>query len=203
MIQIELAILAYVRRCALAESCGFVVSTSEGERYFFCVNIFGESEAYFRMSSEDWLQVEMQGEIVALVYSYFGGLFWLSEVDRRLQVQSDLSWWLVCRGTIYKFRCVSYFIGRRFEYGVMDCYILFRDVYYLAGIEMSDFYREDDWWRNGQNFYLDNLEATGLYQVSLLAVQSGDVLLCCFGLLVSNYAAIYCGDGELLYYIFE
>ena len=28
---------------------------------------------------------------------------------------------------------------------------------------MPDFHREDDWWRNGQNLYLDNLEATGLY----------------------------------------
>ncbi|KEP22351.1 hydrolase [Escherichia coli] len=50
------------------------------------------------MSPEDWLQAEMQGEIVALVHSHPGGLPWLSEADRRLQVQSDLPWWLVCRG---------------------------------------------------------------------------------------------------------
>ncbi|STH73539.1 putative tail fiber component K of prophage [Escherichia coli] len=68
-----------------------------GERYFPCVNISGEPEAYFRMSPEDWLRAEMQGEIVALVHSHPGGLPWLSEADRRLQVQSDLPWWLVCR----------------------------------------------------------------------------------------------------------
>ena len=45
-----------------------------GERYFPCVNISGEPEAYFRMSPEDWLQAEMQGEIVALVHSHPGGL---------------------------------------------------------------------------------------------------------------------------------
>ncbi len=61
-----------------------------------------------------------------------------------------------------------------------DCYTLFRDAYHLAGIEMPDFHREDDWWRHGQNLYLDNLEATGLYQVPLSAAQPGDVLLCCF-----------------------
>ncbi|EOA1244308.1 phage tail protein, partial [Escherichia coli] len=83
----------------------------------------------------------------------------LSEADRRLQVQSDLPWWLVCRGTIYKYRCVPHLTGRRFEHGVTDCYTLFRDAYHLAGIEMPDFTREDDWWRNGQNLYLDNLEA--------------------------------------------
>ncbi|EIN27790.1 hypothetical protein ECFDA504_1361, partial [Escherichia coli FDA504] len=42
-----------------------------------------------------------------------------------------------------------------------DCYTLFRDAYHLAGIDMPDFEREDDWWRNGQNLYLDNMEATG------------------------------------------
>ncbi len=50
------------------------------------------------MAPEDWLQAEMQGEIVALVHSHPGGLPRLSKADRRLQVQSDLPWWLVCRG---------------------------------------------------------------------------------------------------------
>ncbi|GHL20054.1 hypothetical protein ECZU34_00410 [Escherichia coli] len=38
------------------------------------MNISGEPEDYFRMSPEDWLQAEMQGEIVALVHSHPGGL---------------------------------------------------------------------------------------------------------------------------------
>ncbi len=78
------------------------------------------------MSPEDWLRAEMQGEIVALVHSHPGGLPWLSEADRRLQVQSDLPWWLVCRGEIHKFRSVPHLTGRRFEHGVTDCYTLFR-----------------------------------------------------------------------------
>ncbi|EFB6693564.1 phage tail protein, partial [Escherichia coli] len=56
MTKTESAILAHARRCAPAESCGFVVRTPEGERYFPGVNISGEPEAYFRMSPEDWLQ---------------------------------------------------------------------------------------------------------------------------------------------------
>ncbi|TXQ04734.1 hypothetical protein FV292_27090, partial [Escherichia coli] len=88
---------------------------------------------------------------VALVHSHPGGLPWLSEADRRLQIKSALPWWLVCRGDIHKFRCVPHLTGRRFEHGVTDCYTLFRDAYHLAGTEMPDFHREDDWWRNGQN----------------------------------------------------
>ncbi|EKH58732.1 tail assembly protein K, partial [Escherichia coli NE037] len=48
-----------------------------------------------------------------------------------------------------------------------DCYTLFRDAYHLAGTEMPDFHREDDWWRNGQNLYLDNMAVTGFYRVPL------------------------------------
>ena len=32
---------------------------------------------------------------------------------------------------------------------------------------MPDFHRGDDWWRHGQNLYLDNMEATGFYRVAL------------------------------------
>ncbi|EIG6039429.1 phage tail protein, partial [Escherichia coli] len=154
MTQTESAILAHARRCAPAESCGFVISTPEGERYQPCVNISAEPEAYFRITPEDWLQAQMQGEIVALVHSHPGGLPWLSEADRRLQIKSALPWWLVCRGEIHRFRCVPHLTGRRFEHGVTDCYTLFRDAYHLAGITLPDFVREDDWWRNGQNLYL-------------------------------------------------
>ncbi|EEW3128578.1 C40 family peptidase, partial [Escherichia coli] len=132
-----------------------------------------------------------------------GGLPWLSEADRRLQIKSALSWWLVCRGEIHKFRCVPHLTGRRFEHGVTDCYTLFRDAYHLAGIDMPDFEREDDWWRNGQNLYLDNMEATGFYRISLPSAQPGDILLCCFGASVANHAAIYCGNGELLHHLPE
>ncbi|EER8653841.1 TPA: phage tail protein [Escherichia coli] len=203
MTQTESAILAHARRCAPAESCGFVISTPEGERYLPCVNISAEPEAYFRIAPEDWLRAEMSGEIVALVHSHPGGLPWLSEADRRLQIKSALPWWLVSQGDIHKFRCVPHLTGRRFEHGVTDCYTLFRDAYHLAGIDMPDFEREDDWWRNGQNLYLDNMEATGFCRVSLSRAQAGDILLCCFGASVANHAAIYCGNGELLHHLPE
>ncbi len=125
----------------------------------------------------------------------------LSEADRRLQVQSDLPWWLVCRGRFINSAVCRISPGGALSTGVTDCYTLFRDAYHLAGIEMPDFHRGDDWWRHGQNLYLDNMEATGLYQVPLSAAQPGDVLLCCFGSSVPNHAAIYCGDGELLHHI--
>ncbi|EFI2651751.1 C40 family peptidase, partial [Escherichia coli] len=98
---------------------------------------------------------------------------------------------------------VPHLTGRLFEHGVTDCYTLFRDAYHLAGIDMPDFEREDDLWRNGQNLYLDNMAVTGFYRVPLSSAQAGDILLCCFGASVANHAAIYCGNGELLHHLPE
>ncbi len=94
--QTELADSGACPAVCAQESCGFVVRTPEGERYIPCVNISAEPEAYFRIAPEDQLAAEMQGEIVRLVHSHPGGLPWLSEADRRLQIKSALSWWLVC-----------------------------------------------------------------------------------------------------------
>ncbi|EBB2614374.1 endopeptidase [Salmonella enterica] len=140
---------------------------------------------------------------MALVHSHPGGLPFLSSGDRTLQLQTALAWWLVCDERVYKFRCVPHLTGRTFAHGVTDCYTLFRDAYHLAGMDMPDFHREDDWWNKGKNLYLDNLEATGFYRVSAASAQPGDVLICCFGSSVPNHAAIYCGDGELLHHIPE
>ncbi|ECV9903338.1 TPA: Mov34/MPN/PAD-1 family protein, partial [Salmonella enterica] len=186
-------ILAHARQCAPAESCGWVVRTAQGEQYFPCENLSAEPTMYFRIAPEDYLKASTAGEVVALVHSHPDGEPYLSRGDRTLQLQTALPWWLVCDDKIHKFRCVPHLTGRRFAHGVYDCYTLFRDAYHLAGIDMPDFQREEDWWNKSQNLYLDNLEATGFYRVSTEDAQPGDVLICCFGSPVANHAAIYCG----------
>lgn len=39
-------ILAHARQCAPAESCGYVVRTAQGERYFPCENLSAEPTMY-------------------------------------------------------------------------------------------------------------------------------------------------------------
>ncbi|WP_411650992.1 C40 family peptidase [Escherichia coli] len=102
MTQTESVILAHTRRCVPAESCGFVVRTPEGERYLPCVISLQSRRRIFVLHRKTGCGQRCQGEIVALVHSHPGGLPWLSEADRRLQIKSALSWWLVCRGEIHK-----------------------------------------------------------------------------------------------------
>ncbi|EBG1759419.1 phage tail protein, partial [Salmonella enterica] len=189
-------ILTHAKRCTPAESCGYVVKTAFETVYLPCENISAEPGMYFRMSPEDYIRASFLGEVVALVHSHpgDGGQPYLSTVDRTLQIQSGLDWWLVSDERIHKFRCVPHLTGRQFEHGVTDCYTLFRDAYHLAGIDMPDFDREDDWWSQGKSLYLDHLEATGFYRVDPEDAQPGDVLICCFGSPTPNHAAIYCGN---------
>ncbi|EBD1882882.1 phage tail protein, partial [Salmonella enterica] len=198
-------ILTHAKRCTPAESCGYVVKTAFETVYLPCENISAEPGMYFRMSPEDYIRASFLGEVVALVHSHpgDGGQPYLSTVDRTLQIQSGLDWWLVSDERIHKFRCVPHLTGRQFEHGVTDCYTLFRDAYHLAGIDMPDFDREDDWWSQGKSLYLDHLEATGFYRVDPEDAQPGDVLICCFGSPTPNHAAIYCGNDELLHHIPE
>ncbi len=196
---LEHAILAHSVRCAPAESCGLVIASADGPQYVPCINR-STTPNHFDILTNDYLNALALGEVVAVVHSHPDGMPYLSEGDRARQVASALPWWLVHDGIITRYRCVPPLLGRHFEHGVMDCYSLFRDAYHLAGIEMPDFTRADDWWRHGENLYLDNMRETGLYPVKGDA-QPGDIILMCYGCSVANHAAIYLGDQRILHHL--
>lgn len=195
---LEQHILAHAAECAPQESCGFVIDKQGSLHYMPCQNIALQPDDYFEISPDDWLKAHEAGELVALVHSHPDGLPVLSEADRMVQRRTALPWWLVCNHQIYKFRNMAPLIGREFEHGVMDCLTLFRDAYHLAGIEIPDYFREDDWWKTSQDLYLENMEKNHFYRVT--NVQPGDVILVCLGSEKANHAAIYCGDQQVLHH---
>ncbi|TRP34214.1 hypothetical protein DNP89_23755, partial [Salmonella enterica subsp. enterica serovar Panama] len=73
----------------------------------------------------------------------------------------------------------------------------------LAGIDMPDFHRDDDWWRHGGRRRVDLQRWLRRSETGSDFLRRGDVLICYFGSSVPNHAAIYCGDGELLHHIPE
>ncbi|KMQ79330.1 hypothetical protein ACS33_04280 [Edwardsiella ictaluri] len=134
-------ILEHASQCAPMESCGYVVRMDQGTVYLPFENRSIEPTQYFRMAPEDFLAAQAEGEVIAMVHSHPGGLPYLSEGDRTLQMASALPWWLICDGDIHRFRCVPRLLGRKFEHGILDCYTLFRDAYELAGLTLPDFHR--------------------------------------------------------------
>ena len=64
---------------------------------------------------------------------------------------------------------------------------------YLVVI-LPDFERDDYWWEDGFNLYLDNMAKHGFEQVE--EPQIGDVILINIGADVPNHAAILCGQSN-------
>lgn len=156
------------------EVCGLIIDNTN---LFLCQNTHSEPNQHFRISDADWLAAEELGEVMAVFHSHPSNVPVLSGADRHAQVMTALPWWLVCNGTMRKFRPVPHLIGRRFEHGVTDCYTLFRDAYHLCGIDLPDFERKNGWWLRGENLYLRNMEPNGFHQVSFNEAEPGDVII--------------------------
>lgn len=194
-------ILAHAKAVAPGEACGLVVRTAQGvEHYLPVENAAAHPAGQFLLPPEAFIAAQRTGEVVAVVHSHPDGVPYLSALDRAHQVNSALPWWLVCAGRIYRFRCVPPLLGRFFVHGETDCYGLFRDAYHLAGFDLPDFPRTENWWRRGDNLYLDNFADNGFRQVKN-AIRPGDIVLCCYASSVPNHAAVYLGNQTILHHI--
>ncbi|MFQ0999949.1 C40 family peptidase [Gilliamella sp. BG6] len=188
-------ILNHAISCGEAECCGFVI---DNKTYLPCNNISHTPTETFEISSDDWIRAEQQGEITAIVHSHPDGLPILSQADQAYQQQTGVDWWLVCDNKIHKFRNIKPLLGREFNHGETDCLTLVRDAYMLAGIDLPNYERQDDWWHNGQNLYLDLLPKNEFEQVE--DVQEGDIVLVCLGSTTPNHAAVYIGNQFILHH---
>ena len=190
-------ILNHAKKCGENECCGFVI---DNKIYMPCTNISPTPTETFEISPDDWIQAETIGEITAIVHSHPNGQPILSEADQIYQQQTAVDWWIVCDNQIHKFRFIQPLLGREFEHGKTDCLTIVRDAYMLAGIDLPDYERQDDWWHNGQNLYLDLLPKNGFERVDAENLQEGDVILVCLGSETPNHAAVYIGNQYILHH---
>lgn len=197
---LEQTILEHAKSMVPQESCGLVIRLGESEQYIPCKNNHADPENYFSISAEDYIQASQAGEVIAIVHSHPNGKPHLSSADREHQLKTNLPWWLVCNEKIIQFECVPKLLGREFIHGSTDCYGLFRDAYHLAGYPLPDFIRENNWWKQKKELYLENLSDNGFKQVKK-DIQPGDVILCCYASSRANHAAIYLGDQTILHHV--
>ena len=190
-------IINHADSCGEAECCGFVI---DNKIYMPCKNISPTPTEAFEISPDDWIQAETIGEITAIVHSHPNGLPILSEADQIYQQQTAVDWWIVCDNQIHKFRFIKPLLGREFEHGKTDCLSIVRDAYMLAGIDLPNYERADDWWHNGQNLYLDLLPKNGFERVDAEDIQEGDIILVCLGSETPNHAAVYIGNQYILHH---
>lgn len=92
--------------------------------------------------------------------------------------------------------------GRFFLHGLLDCYTLFRDWYSNElGIEIPwNIQKPFGWWGHSDSLYLKYMKEAGFSQQSGV-MQRGDVLLFAMGSQVTNHAAVYLGNGQILHHL--
>lgn len=184
------------------EVCGLII---DGIYLMRCVNTHPEPDRHFRISDTDWMKAEAAGEITAVFHSHPEPKLVLSGADRQAQISTGIEWWLASSGLLRKFRPVPHLLGRRFKYGVMDCFTLFRDAYHLGGIDIPDFDRSTNgWWVRGENLFIKNMAINGFREVALSDIQPGDVIIRrAFPESDPCHAMIWLGDNSVLHHEIE
>lgn len=200
---IKQSILTHAESVAHQECCGLILADDMDGLvcYYPCRNVADDPENYFEVDPEDYAEAESLGEILAVVHSHPNGEARLSIADRYMQDLLGLDFWLVCDGKLYFYPKIAPLVGRDFIHGKQDCYSIFRDFYFLAGADLPDFPRVDNWWEKGYNLYLANMAKHGFELVQdVSSLQVGDVILMQVGATIPNHAGIYIGNQTVLHH---
>lgn len=188
-----------------------MVADGNKQKYVACENV-ADHDQDFRISAEQYAQIEDQYQILAVVHSHIDKLATPSEADRVSCEATSLPWHIVAVGKDadenvphviewQELKPAGYeapLVGRSFHHGVLDCYTLIRDFYKRElNIEIPDFERPDNWWDKPElgELYLDNFESAGFIKVDDL--KYGDVILMQYRSDRTNHGGIYLGDKEL------
>lgn len=183
-------IIDYMKAVAPEEGCGFLLKNG---KFIGVENVSDDPENSFEICPLEWTGVDVS----AVIHSHPEGDQFLSSADRENQITTSVAWWIVLNDEIYKYRCAPLLRGRKFKYGVFDCYTLMRDAYHFAGIDLPNFSRSNINDDIDNRMFLDNFESVGFYRVD--EIQSGDTILLDYGH-GPCHAAIYIGNNRVIHH---
>jgi proteasome lid subunit RPN8/RPN11 len=188
------------------EACGLVIIFKGKQQYRPCRNIANGSDNFI-IDPKDYEKADRDGEIVAVIHSHPNMSAKPSQADLVSCEASGLPWFVVGLPSeqweyIEPKGYIAPLVGRKWSHGVLDCYAIIKDWYKQErNIELLDFFRSDDWWKRGENLYLDNFSKAGFYKITQEELQEGDVILMVINSSVPNHGAIYLGDGLILHHV--
>lgn len=200
------AISDYPREC-----CGLLVQVGRMVNYFPCENKARGTE-HFVISPADYALAEDQGEIKGVVHSHPEALAEPSQSDLVSCEQTGMPWHIlevrkrddghIAPGEFKTFFPTGYhapLVGRMFYHGVLDCYTIIKDFYLRElGIVIPDFVRNDDWWVDGQDLYMENFTKAGFEQIPFgESPRYGDVILMQIRSERANHGAVFLGEAAL------
>ena len=191
------------------ESCGLVAIIKGKETYFACKNIAEDPKDMFIIDPEDWAKAEDTGEVTAVIHSHPVTSPELSMADKVAcektkvkwyVVQPNLEQWVEYEPCGYK----APLIGRKWVWGVNDCWSLCRDYYKEhLGIELKDWDRptSSDAFLKDPSFDRSFAD-TGFRELRPdEELKKNDLLLMSMRSQGLNHIGLYLGDQLLLHHL--
>lgn len=188
------------------EVCGLVVSFGKNKyRIVRARNLSDRPNNSFDLDPDAHLEVGKDEKVIGFYHSHPSGDPTPSPADMVACEESGVTMHIVTVGGGYS--CTDPtgyslpYKGRTYVPGVIDCFSLIRDWYNREwGLGMPNLYRQSDWWRKGQNLYVDHFEEYGFVQLIDQPVEHGDAFLIQVVSEVPNHAAIWLHGGKILHH---
>lgn len=189
------------------EACGLLVEIDNQLTWWPCENVaLGRDE--FCIDGEQFADIADKGEVKAIVHTHVNCSPEPSDADRASCAEMGLPWLIVSipnyeQRWLYPEEYIAPLVGRKFVFGVHDCYSIIRDWYKLTkNIELPNFERKDRFWERGENLYLDNFEAAGFYRLGTdVEPVEGDVFLMQIRTPLPAHGALYVGNTRILHHM--
>ena len=186
------------------EGCGIIGIVKGKKKWFPCENV-AEDLNDFILSSDDWMKVKKQADILAVVHSH--------PDETNEASQHDIN---CCNALGVPYYIFSYpdmelnilnpkknfypLIGREYKFGLQDCFEAMRDYLLEQNIEIPtrDPF-EDDWWEKGLNYFSEeNISRWGFKPVE--EAQKNDLLIFQVSEDVPDHCGVYLGNDVFFHH---
>ena len=201
--------LVHAKEQAPKEACGLLLIIKGKEKYFPCKNLADKPEDMFIIDPEDWAKAEDTGEITAIIHSHPVTSPELSMADKVACEKTKLKWYVVQPNLKQwvEYEPCGYkapLIGRKWVWGVNDCWSLCRDYYKEhLGIELKDWDRptSSDAFLKDPSFDRSFAD-TGFRELRPdEELKKNDLLLMSMRSQGLNHIGLYLGDQLLLHHL--